>query len=232
MKKECPICNWKGKQFKQLSDGRYAVCPECGSLERHRFIWLYIQDFLKDDNLDRVLHVGPNPGLLKGLIHHKLNVTTIDIEDGRADNMIDLCCMPFGDEYFDIIICSHVLEHIQKDQDAIKEMHRVLNEKGFVIIQVPQSNNYETFECGETTTDKLRLEKYGNKKHVRIYGADILNKLIQVGWSCIVVHTNLEYTKDTIEKYGLIANDIIYFCFKSNEWDKYFKNNKININII
>ena len=48
--------------------------------------------------------------------------------------------LPLEDDYFDLIICNHVLEHIENDEDAIKELYRVLKKDGKAILQVPISN--------------------------------------------------------------------------------------------
>jgi len=55
---KCPICLFKARKF--LPAGLYekrnnAKCPNCGSLERHRFIYLYLDDFYNKS----ILHFAP-----------------------------------------------------------------------------------------------------------------------------------------------------------------------------
>ena len=45
--------------------------------------------------------------------------------------------MPFADGTFDLVLCNHVLEHIEDDQVAIKELARVLRPGGIAILQAP-----------------------------------------------------------------------------------------------
>ena len=49
----------------------------------------------------------------------------------------DLRSLPFPPQFFDVILCSHVLEHIHEDTQALAELSRVVRPKGLVIIAVP-----------------------------------------------------------------------------------------------
>jgi ubiquinone/menaquinone biosynthesis C-methylase UbiE len=59
----------------------------------------------------------------------------------NCDIRIDIKDMNFEDNFFDVIICNHVLEHIVDDRKAMREFFRVLRPEGFVILQVPISKN-------------------------------------------------------------------------------------------
>ena len=55
--------------------------------------------------------------------------------------------MDFKDESFDLIICNHVLEHIEDDKSALNEIYRVLKYNGISFLQVPINLKREkTFE--------------------------------------------------------------------------------------
>jgi SAM-dependent methyltransferase len=45
--------------------------------------------------------------------------------------------LPFPDEYFDALVCSHVLEHLPQDSAAIAELCRVLKRAGWAVLGVP-----------------------------------------------------------------------------------------------
>ena len=49
----------------------------------------------------------------------------------------DALQLPFKDTYFDKVICSEVLEHVPDDQQAIRELARVLKDDGTLAISVP-----------------------------------------------------------------------------------------------
>jgi len=75
----------------------------------------------------------------------------------------DTTRLPFKDAAFDKIVCSEVLEHVPDDQQAIKEMVRVLKDDGIIAISVPA---YFT----ETICWKISREYHDHPGgHVRIY---------------------------------------------------------------
>lgn len=49
----------------------------------------------------------------------------------------DVTSLPFKDGSFDKVICSEVLEHVPQDQEGIKELVRVLSDKGTIGVSVP-----------------------------------------------------------------------------------------------
>jgi len=85
----------------------------------------------------RILHFSPNKGLKKTLQAAQTKVyITVDKEAGET-MQADIQSLPFDDNSFDVIICSHILEHIPDDEKAVAELRRVLSEKGHIFIQVP-----------------------------------------------------------------------------------------------
>jgi len=59
------------------------------------------------------------------------------IDPSRAKNPIkaDVCRLPFRDKSFDIVLCYHLLEHVDNYVKAIRELTRVA--RRLVIIRVP-----------------------------------------------------------------------------------------------
>lgn len=50
----------------------------------------------------------------------------------------DITCLPFKDDYFDLVICSEVLEHIPDEKTAIHEIIRVLKPGKNLALSVPR----------------------------------------------------------------------------------------------
>lgn len=116
-----------------------AICPKCGSFERHRLQYLVLKDkvtIFDRDNL-RLLHFAPEPYLRKLFAASFPHYETADLYMKDVDHTIDLRDMPFHDCTYDFVIASHVLEHIVEDHVAIKEIHRILRPGGIAVLPVP-----------------------------------------------------------------------------------------------
>ena len=53
---------------------------------------------------------------------------------------VDLLALPYADDYFDLLIANHVLEHVEDDRRAVAEIARVLKPGGYAILQTPYSD--------------------------------------------------------------------------------------------
>lgn len=49
----------------------------------------------------------------------------------------DVCAIPFPDESFDLILATDIIEHVDDDIKALKELQRVLKKSGHIVITVP-----------------------------------------------------------------------------------------------
>ena len=189
-----------------------ALCPGTLSLERHRLLWLYLDketDFL-NSNL-KVLHVAPEQVFYKKFKKLKnWEYFTFDLNSPIADIKGDLISTNFKDEYFDLIICNHVLEHIEDDKSALDEMYRILKYNGISILQVPINVKREnTFE-DLSIKSKIQREKYfGQYDHVREYGLDFKDRVEQAGFKVEMINYSKKISQDLVIKYGLMKDDLI-----------------------
>ena len=217
----CPCCNSFLRKFFPYGNNkkRYSVlCPVCGSSERTRLFLIYFKQktdiFTK--NL-KFLHIAPNITLQR-ILKNLNNLTYIsgDLHSPVAMIKLDITKINFNDNYFDVILCSHVLEHIPNDYLALKELYRVLKPKGWAILQVPiDHNRAKTFENSKIISPKERLRVFGHKDHVRIYGTDYKDRLERVGFIVKLDNFAKNIDKEKLIKYGLRNSEIIYRVFKS-----------------
>lgn len=185
----CPVCDSISKTFKKggTGEGRSnAKCPSCGSLERHRLMWLHLADRVWPSLPDRkkdILHIAPERFLVEKL-KSRADVNYISGDLIMADSMakINLTQIQFWNDQFDLIICSHVLEHIDDDRKGMGEMLRILRPGGVLVVMVPLRGE-ETIEDPSIDTPEGRLARFGQDDHVRIYGRDIKERLEGVGFS-------------------------------------------------
>jgi SAM-dependent methyltransferase len=220
----CSICGRNYKRF--LSFGvqkrANAQCPGCGSLERHRMIWMFGQEQGLFDKPIKLLHVSPESVLFKYFRQNaKIDYVAIDKFDPGYDypketHKADITKLPFPDDGFDGIICIHVLEHVPDDALAMSELFRVLKPGGWAIIQSPI--DYElgkTFEDFSITEPAMRAKAFGQPDHVRWYGMDYKNRLTTAGFEVDIINFNSRFSEDERLKLGLVDKDDIYYCHKN-----------------
>lgn len=217
---ECPICNHHFSKFLPYGNNgdENRLCPNCLSLERHRLMWLYLKDhsdfFTKNYKL---LHFAPEQPFLK--IFKKmsnLDYTTADLVSPIADLHIDIMQIPLEDNTYDIVFCNHVLEHVENDITAMKEIYRVLKPEGWAIIQVPINYTYEkTHEDLSITDSKERERVFGQYDHVRWHGLDYPNRLEEAGFKVESFDIKKYLSPELVERYRLDKREILYIGKKS-----------------
>lgn len=194
------------------------LSPSTLSLERHRLLWLYLQnetDFFTAPK--KVLHFAPEQAFYKRFRKQKnLNYITTDLSSPLADIKADICNLPFKDNEFDVILCNHVLEHIPDDVKAMHELYRILKKGGMGIFQIPQDlSRRKTFEDNSVTDKKERAKIFGQYDHVRIYGKDYFDKLRSIGFTVIEEDYTKKISPELVDKYRLAKGEIIPVCFKN-----------------
>jgi len=101
-----------------------------------------------------------------------------------AATALGLCCadslqLPFRDNFFDRIICSEMLEHIDDYAAALREIRRVLKPDGLLCISVP--SYWPERVCWALSSEYAR-EPGG---HVRIFRSGALRRCVQeLGFHC------------------------------------------------
>ena len=207
----CPSDNFLSFGKKKRED---AQCPHCGSLERHRFLYIYIErktDFF-NDNLKWVLHVSPEKCFEnKFICQFGDRYITADLKKDNVKVKMDITNIEYADRSFDIIICSHVLEHIEDDGKALQELSRVLKPNGDALILVPITVN-KTYEDKNIITDSERIKAFGQKDHVRRYGHDFYNRLFLSGFEIRRFGAMDIVTTNEFEQMGLNHSGHIFHC--------------------
>jgi len=218
----CPICG-KASYFGVSGNPprERARCVFCGSLERHRLLWLFLKKktALFDKRDKKILHVAAEmcfAGRFKRAFGK--NYLTADLNDPRAMVKMDITDIRFPDESFDVVICNHVFEHIVDDIKAMRELYRVLKESGWAILLVPMEDMDKTHEDFSITTDRGRKAAFGQSDHVRRYGRDYIDRLKSAGFNVTVVKDHEFVNAEEIDRCVLSENaegmEIIY-CTKN-----------------
>ena len=195
-----------------------ALSPGTLSLERHRQMWLYLQnetDFFTKNY--KVLHIAPEQEFLRKFKKMKnLDYISADLFSPIVDVKADILDLPFENESFDIIFCNHVLEHIEDDRKAMSELFRVMKKGGWGIVQVPMKNSLaKTYEDFTIKDPKERQKHFGQYDHVRWYGMDYFDRLKSVGFEADANFYSQKFSKEEIKKFGLRENEILPVVSKS-----------------
>ena len=79
-----------------------------------------------------------------------------------------------------MLVCYHVLEHVPDDAAAMRELARVLAPGGVGLVQVPIRFGMPTDE--DLSADEAeRVRRFGQHDHVRYYGDDFEQRLVDAG---------------------------------------------------
>ena len=204
--RKCPICGKRVREFLPYGYGvsrRDALCPRCLALERHRLLWLYIEretDLL--NNYPTLLHIAPEVALKRQFekhygTEHADNYLTADLESPLAKLHFDIQDIPLEDESVDVVICNHILEHVEDDRKALRELCRILRKGGWGVVLVPQDYTREkTFEDDTITSPEERARVFGQYDHRRIYGRDYAERVRECGFEV----EEIEYEKHLSEE--------------------------------
>jgi SAM-dependent methyltransferase len=193
------------------------LSPSTLSLERHRLLWLYLQrktDFFT--RRQKLLHFAPEQAFFKRFkAMQNLEYTTTDLNSPIADVKADICDLPFETNYFDTLICNHVLEHIKDDSKAMSELLRILKPGGIAILQIPQDlSRATTFEDDSITDSRERSRIFGQYDHLRIYGRDYFDKLRKIGFQVKEIDLTSELTMEEVDYFRLSKGELLPICTK------------------
>jgi SAM-dependent methyltransferase len=216
----CPVCEKSSRKFGKAGvvSRADARCIHCGSLERHRLTWLYFtrRTNLFHRNIGKMLHVAPEP-VFENLLKRHLGQAylTADLHNPRAMIKMDITDIRYPNEAFDVIYCSHVLEHVPDDKKALREFYRVLKRGSWAVLLVPVDAD-KTFEDLSITDPEERLRLFGNRGHVRRYGPDFADRLREAGFKVTVAAPADFLTGAEIERMGITREaGEIFYCEKS-----------------
>ena len=108
--------------------------------------------------IKRILNLGAGEGELNHLIHsycedlYACDINEDDVEFGKTINPLvvysvqDGSNLSYQNNYFDVVICMEVLEHVEDEEKLLKEIYRVLIPGGLTIITFPSINFPITYD--------------------------------------------------------------------------------------
>ena len=216
----CPCCEKNYRTFLPMKEGANqrpnVVCPGCAVVERHRLLVLFLKsetDIFQKPH--RVLYFAPEYSLQEKLRKQpNIDYLSTDIDSTLAMQLFDIQDIPHTDNSFSMIFCSHVLAHVKDDKRALRELFRVLEKNGCLIILDQPADIPKTIEDKKVKTAQERLQKFGQEDRWRLYGNDFVERLSEPGFEVEVIDLTQKLSPKIIEKNGLLKNELIYCCWK------------------
>ncbi len=207
-KYQCNICNKKLRAFVNNANDR--ICPRCGSIQRTRRLWQILNDeFL--NSKQKVLDFSPSRSIYRMMKKRDVLYVSSDLSgDFIADKSYDINNIDSEDETYELIVCYHILEHIDDDHKAISELWRVLKKEGYCLVQTPFKDG-EIYEDNSITSPEERELHFGQSDHVRIYSINGLkNRLENVGFKVEVRN----FFENNHNIHGFNEKETLLICYK------------------
>jgi SAM-dependent methyltransferase len=175
------MCNFCGTVFRRSGHDHSESlnCPYCDAIARERVAYQCVLEeirrltgimylFLRQaKELKRftLLECSPRPNGNRREIYdttlQRYFASDYDMQSHRTDlkvNLTDDASIRRLGRSFDIIICSHILEHIPDYHGALKNLHHLLTPGGFLVLQVPLlESSYVSVTWDEFHQDNTRV---------------------------------------------------------------------------
>lgn len=195
----CPCCNMPVQAFWPfITDGNTAdwehyktenyltafnncVCPFCGSLPRQRMCIQYLLWVGLNRDM-RVLLFAPEPSLVRFLVKARMRPFTADLYRRDVDFQVDIEDTHLQAGGFDMIICNHVLQHVNDHRRALRECARLLSDGGLLLFTVAMDKAMpDTLELSDVISKEQRRQVYGEDDYLRLFGRDIQKDITDCG---------------------------------------------------
>lgn len=201
----------------QLESKKNFKCPVCGAFDRERLMIAFLEEVRAEDGEKlRMLHVAPSRAMERYALGREdilYESTDLLLED--VTFQADLQHMdPVENETYDIIVCSHVLEHVENDALAMRELYRILKPDGVCLVLVPlivgKMDTEEQWGCDE----EENWRRFGQNDHSRLYGKkDFIMRLQDAGF--YVNELGKEWFGEAFyQEYGFDDLSIMYVATK------------------
>jgi SAM-dependent methyltransferase len=185
---------------------------------------VFFDSWRTDERRVRLLHFAPEPSLRSWLANAvNVNYVTADIAQRGVSTLLDMTALGVRDQAFDVVVASHVLEHVEDDHVAMCELLRILRPGGTALVMVPRDASLAvTFEDPTITTPEARQAAYRQADHVRLYGRDFEHRLRSAGFEVELVRPSLTMPGSDARRLGLEADPVIYRKYGSPPPDEIY----------
>lgn len=194
------------------------LCPACSCSDRDRMMVSFMEkEGIKNakDGI-RILQFAPSKPITNWIMKN-VPQAVYDTTDLFMDGVTfksDIQNMDMvADETYDVLICSHVLEHVQDDKMAMAEMKRILKPDGKLIFLVPIDLNVDQIDEEWGLSEEENWKRFGQGDHCRRYSKEgVVERLEEFYY----VHqlTKEYFGEEIFKECGLTDTSTLYVCTK------------------
>lgn len=201
--------------FETLNYKEY-TCVNCRSSDRDRLYRLYIEQYENLPKNAAVLDFAPSKLFESFMRPQATGYRSADLLIDTYDDKIDITNMKqYKDNSFDFFVCSHVVEHVDDDTKAFKELYRVLKPGGRGIIMTPIIDKPGVHD--EDPAEKKvseRWRRFAQDDHVRLYEKSVFLKRIKQAGFNVREYTVKDFGKRLFKKHGISLKSRLYVVEK------------------
>ena len=204
-------------KFKDMTYNRWEYrCPYCGSIDRTRLVMMYIRRYYQGRRNLRILYFAPASGGIQFLRERmKMQVDSNDLYRDDVDYHLDIQDLQgIAANTYDLVICSHVLEHVADDRKALKELYRVTKAGGEALLLVPQDLKRVWFDEESGLSAEENWKRFGQEDHVRRYTDEALKDRIRAAGFVCRIFAGDNISKKNREQNAINKNIRIYIARK------------------
>lgn len=212
--------NVKKARPETLNEEEY-LCPKCGCSDRDRLIISYLEKINVKTapeglTLLQIAPAGSIDSFLKtwcpNLKYHTTDLYMDDVTfKSDIQNMKEV-----ADGSYDIIICSHVLEHVQDDRQALRELKRVLKDDGQIVFLVPIDLDATEIDEEWGCSEEENWQRFGQGDHCRAYSKQGLIDRLEEQFYVHKLGLNY-FGEETFDECGLTDTSTLYVLTKNEE---------------
>lgn len=137
---------------------------------------------------------------------------TVDLHQEGVTYRLDITCLALPDMRYDVVMAHHVLEHIEDDRAAIREMFCVLAPGGLAILSVPiNPSRQQTYENPGIRDPADREAHFSAPDHRRYYGLDFADRLAEAGFKA----ETFRMPPHLEPSFGLLRTEWLYIARKA-----------------
>ena len=152
-------------------------------MPRHRILAHWLEGHMDLLRLGGILYFAPEDAMMRWMRRNGLSRTTADLY-GPADLRLDIQATGLPDRSYDVVVCNHVLEHVDDFRVALAEIRRILRPGGSLICSFPMDPKVELLdEDPSVKTPEERLRRFGQNDRLRVFGMGAGALLEQAGFS-------------------------------------------------